>query len=155
MLLYIFIFHFYEVRPRSTKLEWASWPRESTLEMRSKRGMRGGLHARLKACIRWPPLTSPLLANMRSLENKLDKLRARITTQREKRECCTLIFTETWLSDKSQTTLFSYRLTLYTEETILQPPLRPKQEVCLSATRGVEMWRLCISTVCQMWSFYS
>lgn len=34
------------------------------------------------------------------LENNLDKLRARITTQREVRACCSLIFTETWLSDK-------------------------------------------------------
>ncbi|KAK2899376.1 hypothetical protein Q8A73_012505 [Channa argus] len=47
-----------------------------------------------------PPLPSLLLANVRSLENKLDELRARITTQREIRECCALIFTETWLSDK-------------------------------------------------------
>ena len=37
---------------------------------------------------------------MRSLENKRDELRARITTHREVRECCALIFTETWLSDK-------------------------------------------------------
>ncbi|KAK2921577.1 hypothetical protein Q8A73_001062 [Channa argus] len=47
-----------------------------------------------------PPLPSLLLANVRSLENKLDELRAKITTQREIRECCALIFTETCLSDK-------------------------------------------------------
>ena len=35
-------------------------------------------------------------------------LRARITTHREVRECCVLIFTETWLSDR--VTDFSYRL---------------------------------------------
>lgn len=64
------------------------------------RGKRGGLHARLKARASRPPLPSLLLANVRSLENKLDELRARITTQREIRECCALIFTETWLSDK-------------------------------------------------------
>ncbi|KAI4884158.1 hypothetical protein NFI96_005463 [Prochilodus magdalenae] len=48
-----------------------------------------------------PPLPSLLLANVRSLENKLDELRARITTQREIRDCCALILTETWLSDST------------------------------------------------------
>lgn len=56
--------------------------------------------ARLKARASRPPLPSLLLANVRSLENKLDKIRDRITTQREIRECCALIFTKTWLSDK-------------------------------------------------------
>ncbi len=68
---------------------------------RRKRGKRGGLHARLKARANRPPLPSLLLANVRSLENKLDELRARITSQREVRECCALIFTETWLSEKA------------------------------------------------------
>lgn len=35
---------------------------------------------------------------MQSLENKLDELRAWITSQRE---CCALILTETWLSSKA------------------------------------------------------
>ncbi|KAI4889154.1 hypothetical protein NFI96_009762 [Prochilodus magdalenae] len=68
---------------------------------RRKRGKRGGLHARLKARAMRPPLPSLLLANVRSLENKLDELRARITTQREIRDCCALILTETWLSDST------------------------------------------------------
>ncbi|KAL7826504.1 hypothetical protein AOLI_G00317130 [Acnodon oligacanthus] len=55
------------------------------------------LHARLKARPTQPPLPSLLLANVRSLENKLDELRA----QRETRECCALILTETWLSDST------------------------------------------------------
>ncbi|KAK2875601.1 hypothetical protein Q8A73_024029 [Channa argus] len=75
-------------------------PRKALRRRRRKRSKRGGLRARLKACASRPPLPSLLLANVRSLENKLDELRARITTQREIRECCTLIFTETWLSDK-------------------------------------------------------
>ncbi|KAL7879151.1 hypothetical protein AOLI_G00101250 [Acnodon oligacanthus] len=61
-----------------------------------KRGKRGGLHARLKARATRPPLPSLLLANVRSLENKLDKLRTRITTQCE---TSALILTEIWLSD--------------------------------------------------------
>lgn len=66
---------------------------------RRRRGKRGGLHARLKARATRPPLPSLLLANVCSLENKMDELRTRTTTQREIRECCTLIFTETWTTD--------------------------------------------------------
>ncbi|XP_054618104.1 protein-L-isoaspartate(D-aspartate) O-methyltransferase isoform X2 [Dunckerocampus dactyliophorus] len=66
---------------------------------RRKRGKRAGLHARLKARATRPPLPSLLLANVRSLENKMDELRARITAQREIRECCVLTFTETWLTE--------------------------------------------------------
>ncbi|KAI3375874.1 hypothetical protein L3Q82_003761 [Scortum barcoo] len=65
---------------------------------RHRQGKRAGLHARLKARSNRPPLPSLLLANVRSLENKLDELRARITSQREVRDCCALILTETWLS---------------------------------------------------------
>ena len=68
-------------------------PKIARRRRRHKRGKRGGLHARLKARASRPPLPSLLLANVRSLENKLDELRARITTHREVRECCPLIFT--------------------------------------------------------------
>ncbi|KAK0149244.1 hypothetical protein N1851_010226 [Merluccius polli] len=68
-------------------------PRRALQRWQRKRGKRGGLHARLKACPSRPLLLSLLLANVRSLENKLDELRARTTTQQ-------LIFTKTWLSDK-------------------------------------------------------
>lgn len=68
---------------------------------RRRRGKRGGLHARLKARATRPPLPSLLLTNVRSLENKMDELRTRTTTQREIRECCALIFTETWTTDNT------------------------------------------------------
>lgn len=77
-----------------------------------------------KARANRPLLPSLLLANMRSLENKQDALRAKITTQRKIRERCALIFTETW-----QSAAFRYDLTPYSEETGLQPPVRPKGEV--------------------------
>ncbi|KAI4900722.1 hypothetical protein NFI96_009191 [Prochilodus magdalenae] len=82
----------------TTSSEYAD-PRIALRRRRRKRGKRGGLHARLKARASRPPLPSLLLANVRSLENKLDELRARITSQREVRECCALIFSETWLSE--------------------------------------------------------
>lgn len=70
-------------------------------KLKRRRGKRGGLHARLKARTSRPPLPSLLLANVRSLENKMDELRTRIISQREIRDCCVLIFTETWLSDNT------------------------------------------------------
>jgi hypothetical protein len=39
-----------------------------------------------------------LLLNVQSLDNKEDELRARISFQRDIRECNILCFTETWLS---------------------------------------------------------
>lgn len=74
-------------------------PRRALRRWRRKRGKKGGLHARLKAWASRPPLPSLLLANVRYLENKLDELRAKITTQ-EIRKCFTLIFTKTRLSVK-------------------------------------------------------
>ena len=43
------------------------------------------------------PLPSILLANVQSLDNKVDKLRARISFQRDIRDCNILCFTESWL----------------------------------------------------------
>ena len=46
-----------------------------------------------------PPLTSILLANVQSLENKLDELRLRLSYQRDMKNCNILCFTESWLND--------------------------------------------------------
>lgn len=68
-------------RPKWQRRErWATW-----------------LHARLKASR--PPLPSLLVANVWSLEDKMDEQRTRIISQREVKHCCALIFTETWLAD--------------------------------------------------------
>ncbi len=63
-----------------------------------KRGSRGGLTAKLKANPCRTPLPSILLANVRSVENKLDYLKLDLTTKQEMRDCCTIILTETWLN---------------------------------------------------------
>lgn len=57
-----------------------------TVRSRWRQGKKGGLHARLKARATRPPLPSLLLANIRSLENKMDELTTRFTTQRKIRE---------------------------------------------------------------------
>ncbi|XP_049331041.1 probable RNA-directed DNA polymerase from transposon BS [Astyanax mexicanus] len=44
-------------------------------------------------------IPSLFLANVCSLDNKLDYIRLQRTTQREVRDCCVLVFVESWLND--------------------------------------------------------
>ncbi len=62
------------------------------------RGRRAGIRNRLRERAQSPPLPSILLANVQSLENKMDDLRARISFQRDIRDCNILCLTETWLT---------------------------------------------------------
>ncbi len=61
-------------------------------------GRCAGIRNRLRKRAHSPPLPSILLANVRSLENKMDDLRARISFQRDIRDCNILCLTETWLT---------------------------------------------------------
>ncbi len=54
---------------------------------RKHRGKRAGIRNRLRKRAPSPPLPSILLANVQSLENKMDDLRARISFQRDIRDC--------------------------------------------------------------------
>ncbi len=65
---------------------------------RKHRGRRAEIRNRLRKRAHSPPLPSILLANVQSLENKLDDLRARISFQRDIRDCNILCLTETWLT---------------------------------------------------------
>ncbi len=56
-----------------------------------------GIRNRLRKRAHSPPLLSILLTNVQSLENKLDDLRARISIQRDIRDC-NIICLETWLT---------------------------------------------------------
>ncbi len=58
------------------------WPPEKPQETRKHRGRRAGIRNRLRERAHSPPLPSILLANVQSLENKMDHLRARISFQR-------------------------------------------------------------------------
>ncbi len=64
---------------------------------RKHRGKRAGIRNRLRKRAHSPPLPSILLANVQSLENKMDNLRARISFQRDIRDCNIFCLTETWL----------------------------------------------------------
>ncbi len=65
---------------------------------RRKRGKRAGVLVRLRRRPLRPPLPTILLANVQSLDNKLCELRARISYQRETRDCCIICLAETWMS---------------------------------------------------------
>ncbi len=68
-------------------------------ERKQKRGKRGGIRARLAANPHKPAILSIVLANVRSLDNKLDHIRLLRSTQRTVRDCCVFVFTETWLNN--------------------------------------------------------
>ncbi len=75
---------------------WNTRPRRK--KRSRKRGKRAGVLVRLRRRAFRPPLPTILLANVQSLDNKLCELRARISYQRETRECCVICLTETWMS---------------------------------------------------------
>ncbi len=62
------------------------------------RGKRAGIRNRLRKRAHSPPLPSILLANAQSLESEMDDLRARISFQRDIRDCNILCLSETWLT---------------------------------------------------------
>ena len=64
---------------------------------RKKRGKLAGILCRSRTRYCNPPLPRIWLANVQSLENKMDELHARFNFQREIANCCVLAFTETWL----------------------------------------------------------
>ncbi len=64
---------------------WVAQPRKH--RRCRKRGKRAGVLVRLRRRAFRPPLPTILLANVQSLDNKLCELRARISYQRETRDC--------------------------------------------------------------------
>ncbi len=70
----------------------------NTRRRKKHRGKRAGIRNRLRKRAHSPPLPSILLANVQSLDNKMDDLRARISFQLDIRDCNILCLTETWLT---------------------------------------------------------
>ncbi len=66
--------------------------------IKKHRGKRARIRNRLRKRAHNPPLPSILLANVQSLENKMDDLRARISFQWDIRDCNILCLSETWLT---------------------------------------------------------
>ena len=94
------------LRRRDPEACRAAVPRSSTgglrrrrrrCDRRRKRGSRGGLTAKLRANPHRTPLPSILLSNVRSLEKQVDFMKLDLRTNRETKDCCAMILTETWL----------------------------------------------------------
>ncbi|XP_041465478.1 uncharacterized protein LOC121416087 [Lytechinus variegatus] len=62
-----------------------------------KRGKPGGLRRRVRRRRLKTPLPSIVFGNVRSLQNKMDELRANVRYLNEYREASLFCFTETWL----------------------------------------------------------
>jgi hypothetical protein len=62
-------------------------------------GKRSGCLVRIRRRMTNLPLPSVLLANVQSLENKWDELKARVSHQQDNKNCNILCFTESWLDD--------------------------------------------------------
>ncbi|XP_070407627.1 uncharacterized protein [Nothobranchius furzeri] len=77
---------------------WARRRRKQCATTR-KRGKRGGVRVRLEAKPTRPAIPSLLLANVRSLDNKMDSIRLLRSANRSVSDCCVLVFIETWLND--------------------------------------------------------
>ncbi|KAL0199237.1 hypothetical protein M9458_007777, partial [Cirrhinus mrigala] len=67
--------------------------------LRRKRGRRGGVRERLRRRASKPPLPSVILSNVRSLEPKMDELRAITKTCFEYRDSNLMVLTESWLHE--------------------------------------------------------
>ncbi len=78
-------------RPQRRRYKWR--------ERKQKRGKCGGIRARIAANPHKPAIPTIVLANVRSLYNKLDYIRLLRSTQRTVRDCCAFVFTETWLNN--------------------------------------------------------
>ena len=63
-----------------------------------RRGRRRGLLVRLRRRAHRATLPRILLANVQSLDNQIDEIRAWVALQRDIRDCNILCFTETWLT---------------------------------------------------------
>ena len=61
-----------------------------------RRGRRSGFLVRLRRRAHRAPLPSILIANVQSIDNKVDGIRARVAFQRDIRDWNVLCFTETW-----------------------------------------------------------
>lgn len=67
-------------------------------ERRQKLGKRGGIWTRLAANSHKPAIASIVLANVCSLDSKLDNIHLLRSTQQTEL-CCVSVFTETWLNN--------------------------------------------------------
>ena len=79
--------------------EQAQIPVICVKKRRRKRGWRSGYLLKICRQASKLPLPAVLLANVQSLENKIDGVRSRLSYQRDIKNCNILCFTRSWLND--------------------------------------------------------
>ncbi len=145
-----------------------SWPLEILRNAENKghrrrykkhRGRSAGIRNRLRKRAHSPPLPSILLANVQSLDNKMDDLRARISFQRDIRDCNIICLTETWLTPSVPDTAVTPSDNFSVLRMDRQPrPVNPKAEECASwltrngVTPGISP--LCRDPARLIWNIY-
>jgi len=85
--------------PTPTPAIHPEWRRYKRCERKQNRGKCGGIRARLAANPYKPAIPTIILANIRSLDNKMDYIQLLRNTQKNVRDCCVFVFTETWLNN--------------------------------------------------------
>ena len=85
--------------PTPTPSPRPEWRHHKRHGRKQKRGKHGGIGARLAASPHKPVIPAIVLANVHSLDYKIDYIRLLRNTQRNVRDCCVFVFPEKWLND--------------------------------------------------------
>ncbi len=132
--------------PRPTnngEYPWLGLPVAVPGERRQQRkwGLRTGVLVRLRKRENWP-LSSIILANVQSLDNKLDELRSRMAFQQHVKNCNVMVCTETWLDPSTPDSATVPRGSPFTARTRKKIRGGAREEVSVSwlTTSGAQMW---------------
>lgn len=92
----------------SLKQHKGRWPVPRRNTKTKKRGSRGGVRARLRRRGTRFPLLTITLSNVRSLNNKVEELVARVNLETDFKLCNLICLTETWLKPESVVSIAGY-----------------------------------------------
>ncbi len=99
-----------------------------------------GSWARLRKHASQPALSSILLANFQSKDNKLDGLRTRMTFQCDTRNYNIMVFTETWLK-VLDSTIVPVGFSIYQQDRTVQSGEKQGRRSFMVNNSGAQMWR--------------
>ncbi|KAI3364955.1 hypothetical protein L3Q82_001119 [Scortum barcoo] len=127
----------------------------SSRRRRRKRGSRARVLVLRKRENR-PPLPSILLANVQSLDNKLDELRSRMAFQRDIKNCNVLVFTETWLDPSiPDSAIVPEGLYIHRQDRTINSGKSKGGGVCFMVVNNKwcsDAWRLFLRAFLRTWS---
>lgn len=87
-----------------------SWRRKTQRTKIKKRGSRGGVFERLRRCGSRFPLPTITLSNVRSLNNKIEELTARLTHETDFQQCNLICLTDTRLKPETTVSVDGYAM---------------------------------------------